>query len=67
MPLVTRTTTTGSWKVQDTEPSDKTNGTGWIDTSTTPANLKMGNGSSFEVIAIQLGSNAIQLDKAVAV
>lgn len=65
MPLVTRTATAGIWKSQEDEPSDKTKGVGWIDLSTDPPNLKVADGSQYTAPAIQLGSEAITLDKAV--
>lgn len=66
MPLVTRTATAGIWKAQSTEPQDKTSGVGWIDTSTTPPNLKVADGTEYKVAAIEISSGkSLEINRAV--
>jgi len=64
MPLVTRTTTSGNIIKQDTEPTDKTDGTLWIDTSTDPPVANIANGTSYSVLAVLIGSIPLPIDKA---
>lgn len=47
MPLVTRNTGAGNIYVDSTQPSDVTNGTIWIDTSSSPPEAKVADGSSY--------------------
>jgi len=65
MPLVTRTTTAGNIIKQATEPTDKTNGTVWVDTSEDPPVTNIANGTSYSVLAILVGSVPLSLDKAI--
>lgn len=59
MPLVTRTTTQGSIIKQDEEPTDKSNGTLWINTSTDSPTIAIANGTDYKGLRMQLGTNPV--------
>jgi len=59
MPLVTRTSIQGSVFTDTTEPTDKTAGSIWVDTSTTRPRIYVADGSDYIVPGIPVGSSSV--------
>ena len=54
MPLVTRTSIAGEVLKQDEEPSNKTNGTIWVDTGDSPPSINVADGSKYNMPSFKL-------------